>query len=343
MKLQNTSARTRHINITYYAEWILGTTHEEMSQYIVPEYEATYFALLAHNSYNRDFSQRRSFLAATRKLQGLTTDRTEFPGPLGSYARPDALERVGLTANVQAGGDPCAAIQILLWLAPGETKEVTFLLGQGADRADALKLITHYQKMSHVQTAWESLDHFWDDQIGSIQVKTPDPTLDLLINHWLPYQALSSRIWGPTAFYQSCGAYGFRDQLQDVPAFLYTHPEISRQQILRAARCQFEQGDVLHWWHPPANRGIRARITDNLLWLPFVTARYIYVTGDRSILNEQVPFLSAEPLRDDEHERYGEFLSLTMGTLFEHCCRAPCQRVDQWAARFAVNRRWRLE
>jgi len=322
LKLGNTTSRMRRINITYYAEWVLGATRENMAHYIVPEFESNRFALLAHNPYNQDFGERVAFLAATRELQGLTADRAEFLGPLGSYARPNALDRVGLTASVQAGADPCAAIQLLLWIPPHETKEVTFLLGQGADRADALRLIAHYQKLENVQSAWDSLQKFWDDHTSGIQIKTPDAAMDLLVNRWLPYQALSCRIWGRTAFYQSGGAFGYRDQLQDVLAFAYTKPEITRQHILDAARHQFEAGDVLHWWHPPADKGIRARITDNLLWLSYVTAHYVQVTGDRSILDEPIPFLSAEPLEDWEHERYGQFPIGETGTLYEHCRRA---------------------
>ncbi len=322
LKLRNTSARTRRINITYYAEWVLGTNHESTAQYIVPEFAPSNFALLASNAYNQNFSKRVAFLAATRELQGLTTDRAEFLGALGSYAHPEALERVGLTASAQPGTDPCAALQLLLWLAPGESKEVTFLLGQGKDRTEALKLISQYQNLSQVRTAWKSLERFWDEHIGGIQVKTPDHALDLLVNRWLPYEALSCRLWGRTAFYQSSGAFGFRDQLQDVMAFLYTRPEIARQQILEAARHQFEEGDVLHWWHPPGGQGIRSHITDNMLWLPYVTAQYVQITGDRAILDEQVPFLSAEPLKPGEHERYGEFPSGRTGTVLEHCRRA---------------------
>ncbi|MBI3175316.1 MAG: hypothetical protein HYZ25_16450 [Chloroflexi bacterium] len=324
LKLQNTSARTRRINITYYAEWVLGTTHEEMAQYIVPEYASERFAMLARNPYNRDFSERVAFLAATRELQGLTTDRTEFLGSLGSYAHPAALERVGLTALAQAGADPCAAMQLLLWLAPGETKEVTFLLGQGADHAEALKLITQYQNMTNVEAAWDVLQSFWDDKLKDIQVETPDAAMDILLNRWLPYQTLSCRIWGRTAFYQSGGAYGFRDQLQDVLAFLYTRPAIAREHILRAARHQFEQGDVLHWWHVarPADRGVRTRISDDLLWLPYTVAQYVHITGDRAILEERVPFLAAEPLKVGEHDRYGDFPYGETESLYEHCRRA---------------------
>jgi cyclic beta-1,2-glucan synthetase len=322
LKLRNTIARTRQINITYFAEWVLGSTRENMAHYIVPEFAPNCFALLAHNPYNADFGERVAFLAATRELRGLTTDRVEFLGSLGSYEHPDALGRVGLTARVQAGSDPCAAMQILLWLEPNETKEVTFLLGQGADRADALRLIAEYQNLNHVESAWQSLRQFWDEAIGGIQVQTPDAALNLLINQWLPYQALACRIWGRTAFYQSGGAFGYRDQLQDVLAFAATQPQIPRQHILNAARHQFEAGDVLHWWHPPADKGVRTRISDNLLWLPYATAQYIKITGDHSILNEPIDFLAAEPLNPGEHDRYGKFPIGGCGTLGEHCRRA---------------------
>ncbi len=320
--IKNTTSRTRRINITYFAEWVLGSSRENMAPYIIPEFESASLALLANNPYNQEFGKRVAFLAATRELQGLTTDRAEFLGSMGNYAHPLALDRVGLTANIKAGNDACAAIQLLLWLAPNETKEVSFLLGEGQDREDALSLITHYQNLENIEKTWNSLEGFWDDQIGNIQVKTPDPAMDQLVNRWLPYQALSCRIWGRTAFYQSGGAFGFRDQLQDVLAFTYTKPEIPRQFILKAAAHQFVEGDVLHWWHPPGDKGIRTRISDNMLWLPFVTAQYIHATGDQSILDEQVSFLTGDPLKEGEYESYGKFPTGVSGTLFEHCRRA---------------------
>ena len=322
LKLHNTTKRMRRINVTYYAEWVLGTTHENTSAYIVPEFVSGQFALLARNTYSMDFGERVAFLASTREPHGVTTDRTEFLGKHGSYDRPAALERVGLTPNVQAGGDPCAALQLLLWLQPGETKEVTFLLGQGADRADTERLISHYRDIQNVQAAWKAVGEFWDEILEQTQVQTPDAGMNILLNRWLLYQALSCRLWGRTAFYQSSGAYGFRDQLQDAMGLIHVRPELVRQHILEAASHQFEEGDVLHWWHPPAGRGIRTRCSDNLLWLPYVTAYYLQATGDRSVLAEQIPFLRAEPLKQKEHERYGQFPSGETATLYEHCCRA---------------------
>jgi len=324
LSLRNTSRRTRRVSVTYYAEWVLGTAHEDAAQYVVPEFVSSGSALLAHNPYNLEFGGHVAFLAATRELHGLTTDREEFLGSLGGYRNPDALGRVGLTASARPGSDPCTAMQVLLWLAPGETKEVSFLLGQGTDRQNALDLISRYQEPINVDTAWNSVGTFWDELLGGLRVKTPDPALDLLLNDWLPYQALSCRLWGRTALYQSGGAFGFRDQLQDVLAFLPTRPEIARAHILLAARHQFEQGDVLHWWHPPSGRGLRTRISDNLIWLPYVTAEYIRATGDPAILDERVPFLVGEPLQKGEDERYGQFAPAAgaPATLYEHCRRA---------------------
>ena len=323
LKLQNSTSQTRRINITYYIEWVLGSTRDDMSQFIVPEFDSQHFAILARNPYNTEFGEDVAFLAASREIHWVTTDRSEFLGPMGSYARPAALDRVGLSARVQAGADPCAAMQILLWLAPDETKEVTFLLGQGTDRATAMELIHQFQDMENVNAAWDATKTLWDDLLGGIQVHTPDLAMDLLLNRWLLYESLACRIWGRTAFYQSSGAFGYRDQLQDVLALLNHQPDLAREHILRAASHQFEQGDVLHWWHPPAARGIRTRIKDNLLWLPYVTARYVRTTGDLSILQESVPFLCAPELGPGEDERYGLYtVGEETASLFEHCCRA---------------------
>ena len=322
LKLKNTSKRIRRINTVYFAEWVLGTTHENTAPYIIPEFAASQFALLARNPYNQDFCERVAFLASTREPTGMTGDRVEFLGRHASYARPAALERVGMTPRVDAGVEPCAALQVLLWLRPGETKEVTFLLGQGKDRAEAERLIGHFQKIENVQAAWDQAGLFWEEMLGQVQVDTPNQAMNILLNRWLLYQSLTARFWGRTGFYQSSGAFGYRDQLQDAMAYVHTKPALLREHILDAARYQFEQGDVLHWWHPPAGRGLRTRCSDDLLWLPFVTAHYVEATGDRDILKEKIPFLGAEPLKADENERYGQFPFTSEGTLYEHCCRA---------------------
>jgi cyclic beta-1,2-glucan synthetase len=323
LRLENTWGRVRRITATLYAEWVLGTHRDQMQQYVVPEYHAESDTLLARNAYNAEFGQRVAFAAASKELHGLAVDRTEFLGELGDLSRPAALERVGLSGAVAPGVDPCAALQIHLDLQPGEVREIHFLLGQGADRGEALELADRYRVPDEVESAWRDATGFWDGLLGAVTVRTPDRAMDLVINRWLPYQALSCRLWARSALYQSSGAYGFRDQLQDVLSLLPVAPELAREHILRAARHQFEAGDVLHWWHPPSGRGVRTRITDDLLWLPYVTAEYVAVTGDREILDEEIPFRTGEPLEEDEEERYGHYDPTDEAfTLYEHCRRA---------------------
>ncbi len=323
LRLENTWSCNRRISATYFAEWVLGAQRESQQQHIVLEFDALSNALLARNPYNPEFGERVAFLAASKEPHGLTTDRGEFLGQGGSYGRPAALERVGLSGTVRTGLDPCAALQVNVWLAPGETEEVFFLLGQGGDRQEACQLARQYRDAAQVEAAWQAVHAFWDELLGAVTVRTPDPALDLLLNRWLLYQALSCRVWGRSALYQSSGAFGYRDQLQDVLALLDAAPDVARGHILDAARHQFGEGDVLHWWHPPSGRGIRTRCSDDLLWLPFAVAHYVAVTGDETILTERVPFLQGAPLADEEHERYALFeVAAEDGTLYEHCCRA---------------------
>jgi cyclic beta-1,2-glucan synthetase len=321
--MENTWNRNRRITATFYAEWQMGPDRDIHQQYIVPEFDAVHNALLARNPYNEEFGARVAFLSANREPHDLTTDRAEFLEYRGSVRRPAALGRVGLTNTVHAGLDPCAVMQVHVWLAPGGTEDIFFLLGQGADKPKALQLVKHYRDAAQIEAAWETLNEFWDNLLGAVTVHTPDPAMNLLLNRWLLYQALACRIWGRSALYQSSGAFGYRDQLQDVMALVHAAPGLVRDHILRAARYQFEAGDVLHWWHPPSGRGVRTRCSDDLLWLPFVTAHYVTATGDETILNEEAPFLKGDPLKEEEKDRYGHYETTAYAySLYEHCRRA---------------------
>ncbi|HEY8040702.1 MAG TPA: glucoamylase family protein [Polyangiaceae bacterium] len=322
LRLRNTSGRPRRLTATYYAEWVLGRLREEQRPYVAPEFDGARACLLARCTWNLEFGGRVAFLASERGVHGFTTDRAEFLGR-GGYARPEALERWGLASRADAGVDPCAALQVHVDLAAGESVETHFILGQGRDREEALSLVDRYRDRAVVDGAWEATGAFWDGLLGSVRVKTPDAGMDLMLNRWLLYQTVSARLFGRTGFYQSSGAFGFRDQLQDVLALLHAAPERARAHILEAASHQFEEGDVLHWWHPPSGRGVRTRCSDDMAWLPFVVAEYVLATGDTAILSESAPFLSAEPLRGDERDRYAEFsTSKQRGSLLEHCRRA---------------------
>ena len=244
-------------------------------------------------------------------------------GAVEATAFPAALRRIGLETRITPGEDPCAVLQMHLDLLPGAVEEIYFVLGQGNNKQHALALARKYHDPAYVGAALESTRLFWNRLLDTVQVHTPEPATDLILNRWMLYQSLSCRIWGRSAFYQPSGAFGFRDQLQDVLALLPIDPGITRGQILNAAQRQFEEGDVMHWWHPPSGRGVRTRISDNLLWLPYVTALYIESTGDAGILEEKIPFLKAPELRSGENERYAEYPHTQEAySLIEHCRRA---------------------
>lgn len=323
LRLHNPYARTRRITATYYAEWQLGAMRSTHSRHVVCEYDAEEHALLARNSWNPEFGERVAFLAASHPPHSLTTDRRDFLGREGDLSRPAGLVQWDLGGRVDAATDPCAAFQAHLDIAAGETTEIVFVLGQGRDRDDAKKLIRQWREPAQAQHALENVRERWNQLLTAVQVKTPDPAFDLMLNHWLLYQTLSSRIMARAGFYQAGGAIGFRDQLQDVMALFLVDPARARAHILDCAARQFEEGDVLHWWHPPTGRGVRTRYSDDLLWLPYVTSRYVEATGDASILSESAPFLNAPPLAPEEKDRYALFeTSEEKAPLFEHCRRA---------------------
>jgi cyclic beta-1,2-glucan synthetase len=323
LRLQNRAQTARHLTVTCYAEWVLGVDRATTQAFIVPEYHQMHGAIFARNPYHEEFGARVAFLTANKLPVGVTADRTAFLGRLGSLRSPQALERIGLNNQVQAGSDPCAVLQLSVDLPAAGAEDLFFVLGQGADQQEALALVERFRQAEAVDAAWGSSNARWEHLLGALKVETPDAAMDLLLNRWLLYQTISCRLWGRSALYQSSGAYGFRDQLQDVLALLHVAPHLARAQILHAASRQFAAGDVLHWWHPPSGRGVRTRIADDLLWLPYVTARYIAATGDLAILQEETPFLLAPELSPEEHDRYGEYRpGEATYPLLEHCRRA---------------------
>lgn len=333
IRLRNTSDRPRRLSLFAYARLVLGVLPGDHAADLIIEREATTGALLAEN-HNREFSGRVVF-AAIAPLDGVpihvSGDRTSFIGRYGSPARPVALERdKTLSGRLGMGLDPCFALQVTLQLEPGATVEYACLLGEAESRDEVRRLIGRYRQDGAVAAALAAVRGYWRDCVSTVQVQTPTPALDLMLNGWLAYQTLSCRLWGRSAFYQSGGAFGFRDQLQDAAALLYYAPELTRRQLLLHAAHQFVEGDVLHWWHPPASCGIRTRFSDDLLWLPYLAAFYARSTGDWSLLSESVRFLEARPLNADEDEAFltpksaGEAASL-----YEHCCRAIDRSLTQ--------------
>jgi cyclic beta-1,2-glucan synthetase len=321
--LVNKSARARRISVTAYAEYVLGRSRGASAPYIISELDSQTRALFARNMLGGDFEGRVAFADLCGRQTSWTCDRKEFLGRNGALAQPAALAKgVSLSGKAGAYLDPCSALRTTLELAPGARAEVVFFLGQAENKSEAQDLIKRY-RTADFDALLGQVSRFWDATLGTIQVKTPEPSMNVLLNRWLLYQTLSARIWGRTGFYQASGAYGFRDQLQDVTAFLVAKRDIARDQILRAASRQFTEGDVQHWWHPPSGRGVRTRISDDLLWLPYVVSRFVDATGDMSVLDESVPFLEGDALTPDQSSSYFQpRVSDTRASVFEHCARA---------------------
>ena len=323
LTIVNRSGRTRHLSVTAYAEWTLGTSRGASAPYVITALEPGTGALLARNPWNEEFGGRTAFMDLGGLQTAWTADRTEFLGRNGAAESPAGLAPGhALSGTVGAGLDPCAVLQTRFELSPGGRIEVRVLLGQAADATSAAELIRRHRTTDHAEALRAVADH-WDSVLGVVQVKTPDRSMDIMLNTWLLYQTLACRMWARAAFYQAGGAYGFRDQLQDSIAILATRPDLARDHILRSAERQFPEGDVQHWWHPPSGRGVRTRISDDRLWLPYVIHRYLAVTDDPAILDESVPFIEGPELKSDEADAY--FLperSAESGSLFEHCARA---------------------
>src|SRR5882724_4283864 len=323
LTVRNVGERPRRLSATYYAEWVLGTVQDNAPLQVVCEYDVEAGAVLAGNAWAGAFASGVAFVGVGSRKHTFTANRTEFLGCNGSPASPAALRRVGLSGSVEPLVDPCAAVMTDITLAPGQTAEVVFVVGQAESTEQARHLIQTYTAPGMAQEALSEVQRHWDHVLGTVQVKTPDAGLDLMMNRWLLYQVLACRVWGRSAFYQSGGAYGFRDQLQDVMALVISAPNEARVHIIRAAARQFEEGDVQHWWHPPANAGVRTRITDDLYFLPLAVHHYVTTTGDLALLDEQVPFLKSPVLRSDQEDDYNvPGVSEQMGSVYEHCVRA---------------------
>ncbi|HWQ72178.1 MAG TPA: glucoamylase family protein [Desulfitobacteriaceae bacterium] len=324
LKLQNLTKRKREISVIQYIEWVLGEARERTAPYIVTEFDKTNNVLTARNVFQEEFSNRIAFLSiAEGPVLSYTGDRKEFIGRNGNLEYPAALYTQSLSENAGAGLDPCGALQVSVTLEANEEKYVTFFLGEAGNHEEALSLLREFKVPEKIDTTLQEVKNFWDNILNKLKVHTPEKSMDILLNRWLLYQTIVCRLWARSAFYQSGGAYGFRDQLQDVMPLGIIAPEIAREQIIRHCARQFVEGDVQHWWHTEKGKGIRTKFSDDLLWLPYVLADYVEHTADLSILDEEVHFLEDDLLPDDVYERYSiPKISREKGTVYEHCLRA---------------------
>ena len=321
--LTNRSSQPRRLSVTAYVEWVLGPARSASLPFVSTEIDADTGAMFAHNSWNMGFGSRVAFADLCGAQTSWTGDRREFIGRNGTLADPSALSSTAaLSRTVGAGLDPCAALAAEIELPPGGTIEVIFLLGEAESAEAARGLVTRY-RAADLDAVEADVERQWDEILGSILVKTPDRSMDVMLNGWLLYQTLSCRVWARSGFYQASGAYGFRDQLQDGMALVATQPMLTRAHLLRAAARQFVEGDVQHWWLPHSGQGVRTRISDDRPWLAYAVAHYVDATGDRTVLDERVPFLEGQTLEPGEHDSFfNPTVSDQTATVFEHCALA---------------------
>ncbi len=323
VKVRNRSGRTRRLSVTGYWELVLGQWRHTNLMHVVSEIDPNTGSLFARNLYNREFAGKTVFVNVGEAARTITGSRTEFLGRNGTLASPAAMRQTQLSGRTGASLDPCAALQVQFELADGQERELVFVLGAGSNQEEAHQLVRRFSDSASARSALQSVWEFWKRTLGVVYAETPDPALNLLVNGWLEYQTLACRYWGRSGYYQSGGAYGFRDQLQDTAALLHAAPWTAREHLLRCAGRQFREGDVQHWWHPPTGRGVRTHFSDDYLWLPYATSRYVTVTGDTGVLDESVQFLEGRPVNADEESYYDlPQGSAEFGTLYEHCLRA---------------------
>lgn len=323
LKVRNMSGRTRRLSATGYVEWVLGDLPPKAAMHVATEIAPESGALFARNPYNTEFADRTAFFDVDEASRTVTGDRVEFLGRNGTHEAPAAMLRKRLSGRVGVGLDPCAAMQVGFELAAGQEREIVFRLGVGRTPDEARQLVTRFRGLSAARAALDTVWEYWARTLGAIHVETPDQSLNVLANGWLLYQTLACRLWARAATYQSGGAFGFRDQLQDVMALVHSQPQLVRDHLLLCAAHQFVEGDVLHWWHPPMDRGVRTHCSDDYLWLPLATCRYVQATGDTGVLDESVHFLQGRPVKADEDSYYDlPRYSDEAASLYEHCVRA---------------------
>jgi cellobiose phosphorylase len=323
LKVRNRSGRFRRLSVSGYAEWVLGEMRSKTAMHIITEVDPQSGALFAHNPYNAEFGKRVAFFNVDHATRTVSADRTEFLGRNGTFANPAAMTRSRLSGRVGAALDPCAAIHVTFNLDDGEERVIVFTLGAGHDADDAAGIARRFRDSASARRELEAVWHYWSKTLGAIQLETPDQSVNYLANGWLLYQTLACRLWGRSGYYQSGGAFGFRDQLQDTMSLIYAQQGLVREHLLICASRQFSEGDVQHWWHPPTGRGVRTHCSDDFLWLPLATCHYVRSTGDIEILDESIHFIKGRPVNPEEDSYYDLPIQLDeTASLYDHCVRA---------------------
>ncbi len=323
LTLTNEGKKPRSLRLYNYVEWVLGNTRTKYVPFIISSYEDKRGVHFIQNPYHIEKFQQVTFLSASEMPTSTTTDRAEFIGATGTVTHPTAIRKAGALSNtIEAGCDPCSAFAYDVDLQPGQTREIIFYLGSAENRQEAEKLLNQV-RASDFEILLTKQKQQWSNFVSSFQVKTPDPSFDIMVNHWLPYQTYACRIMARAGFYQASGAFGFRDQLQDSLSLLLLEPQLAREQLLNAAAHQFLEGDVQHWWLPDTNAGIRTYISDDIVWLAYATAFYVNTTGDDAFLDTLIPFIEGDVLKSGQQDAYFQpTQSSKVATIYEHCALA---------------------
>ncbi len=323
LKVTNNSGRSRRLSATGYVEWVLGDLRPKSTAQVVTGTDPTTGTLFARNAYNSQFPDRVAFFDASQASRTITADRAEFLGRNGTLSNPSGMYKTRLSGKLGPALDPCAAIRLPFELLEGQEREIVFILGVGQDAAQAAELVRRFRSAGAARTELEAVWHYWTHTLGTVNVDTPDPAINVMANGWLLYQTLACRLWARSGYYQSGGAFGFRDQLQDVMALVHAEPGLVRKQLLLCASRQFREGDVQHWWHPPSGQGVRTHCSDDYLWLPLAVCRYVASTGDTGVLDESVHFLEGRAVLPEEDSYYDlPQRSETSGSLYQHCAQS---------------------
>jgi cyclic beta-1,2-glucan synthetase len=325
-KLYITNPTEKELDLEYYlvVDWLLGTLSSKSKPHLVCDYDKQNQIVYVVNSYNHEFSHRIAFMGSSEDVYSFTTSRREFIGRNQDFNSPHALQTDKLLAPlknaISSGTDALGAVHIVTKLFPHEEKEFLFYLGEESSLQAAKDASLNYSSLAVLHEEFTSVQNYWKEMTTKIAIKTPDVAFNTLMNGWLIYQTLTARLFAKTGYYQSSGAIGFRDQLQDTLALLAINPDLTRKQLLLHASRQFIEGDVQHWWNPQSEKGVRTKISDDYLWLPYVLLKYLEVTHDQTILEEKVSYLEADILKDDEQEVYIKpRKSEKIATLYEHC------------------------
>jgi cyclic beta-1,2-glucan synthetase len=323
LRLRNDSSHRRRLTATFFAEWVLGSDREAAASHVVTSFDEESGAVLARQHWVPDSVDQVAFAASIPQPASHSGDRAAFLGRNGSRSNPAGLRSLYLNNFCGADLDPAAVLQVQVTIPVGGEVEVIFLLGQVPDVESVRRVVNSFRTREAVEQSLVNVRSWWDNRLEKVQVKTPQLSIDLILNRWLVYQTLSCRFWGRTALYQSSGAFGFRDQLQDSMALLHAAPELARAHILLSASRQFKRGDVQHWWHPGSGMGVRTKCSDDLVWLPYVVTHYVEFTGDTGILDEPVAFLEGPPLPPGEVEHlFTPDPTMERSPLWDHCQRA---------------------